>query len=234
MKIKKSWGVEIEGGFRRWRDVFTETQQNRLMPHIELWHMGHDTSVSIRGASYTEVQSKPTTRTAILSSFKYLYRLITDTNNSCGTHIHVGVHRKYYGVLCTPEYVSFFTEKYTEKWGYNPKYMQRTSNRYCSPHIGVSDIAAQLWVKTSRNYHSESRYKAVNFPFNKHGTVEHRIFPHLSCQSGTYHTARQELKEMMDFVDKTIDAFLVGKEINIKMKETIQIPTRGKEEVIYV
>ena len=195
-----TYGIEIEGAF--------------VLPSrgMRWWTGGTDGSVN----ASCEHQNASECRSTVLRSMEEVRRAIEElspclfaTNLSCGTHIHVGglspeqytilfLNKNLFKVFKT-EYMHFLESMPREMY---EKYSHRLDNDYCS--FGLSDLKVVDQMFCKSNYHSiphnsSARYKAVNFAYFAHKTVEFRAFPYVEVP-----LSFQEIKLWIDLATTSI------------------------------
>lgn len=165
-----TWGVELEGGFdpdRNWERV-----ANRLDWSVE-WDESVDT-----WAENQELVSPVYDKLHLLKrDLKELYSYLVDANNSMGFHIHIGVPRPVYYLLSSWGFVNFFQNAVIGKF---PQIRGRLNNHFCVAWKGYdwpSNHTLQVQAPGKYSPNGNDRYKAINYCYGLHKTIEFRLFP---------------------------------------------------------
>ncbi len=190
-----TWGVELEGGFEGDYEGAADACG---------WDVDYDESIDTCAASAELVSPVYDKLHLLKHDLKTLYPYIVDANNSMGFHIHIGVPRPVYYLLSSWGFVDFFQQKVGDEF---PEVRSRLTNHFCgawggpggSPpnRYGVGPdwprnhtLQVQAPGKYSQN--GNDRYKAINYCYGLHKTIEFRLFPAVN----DYH----EAFEYLDFV----------------------------------
>lgn len=208
------WGIEIEGGWTGAPLGFTGCD---------------DRSVSELHSRYryTEmVLSKPVLsinqlKKCVLKACKSYYR---ESNDTCGTHIHWSpVHyHKYF----RPEFPKYFVKEYKRFFERDYRFLVRLSNKYCSGIITINDMCNQVRSKTNQCFNSSARYKAVNYPFMAHKTIEFRVFPALNPRQ-----VGEDITKICNFLELVISSFGKWHRTRpLRISETMELDADGVEE----
>ena len=164
------FGVELEAGFQGTYEI-----RRKLSDAIkeEEWNAGSDSSVIcyVTGNQVIELKSKVYNDTdRYLKALKKFKPLLNEANETMGYHVHVSFPNIMdYVSICSRDFINDFRKKFIEFADKKYPFLnKRLANKYCS-------------FEYPENYFKHGilgeRRKAINFSaFNKHKTVEFRIF----------------------------------------------------------
>lgn len=158
-----TWGVEIEGGWRGHPNASTIRSC-----------LSHDGSLERLDSPYGELVSTPYRCWHQLESW-LADVWPTQTNSSCGYHIHVGsLLEKEKTRLCQPGFFELFYKR-LEEWG--EQYPCR-NRLFWSRLRGENYYCRREFYPLEQMRGLHSRYTGINFAaWSKHGTIEFRVLP---------------------------------------------------------
>lgn len=165
----KGIGVELEGGWH--------------VPPATTIH--HDGSVNVRANHVGEVSTPGPIDTLPLALAWTRQNYPSSVNSTCGLHVHLSVNNLNYGRLMETEFKDYFEQQLAQ---FLQDGLDRNAqgfellrsrfngdNRYCQK---IFRPAEQIYVPGRYGDPAvHPRYSQLNFCYNRHGTVECRVFP---------------------------------------------------------
>ena len=166
-------GYEIEGEFsqplikelKKWGEIKSDGSLSRCSSSKHLLS---------RVESLAEYASPPLHHKDDMAEIRSFFTLLDKAyqnkefhfNNTCGFHIHLSFTPSKPPELFSTQFMEYFRELLKEKQKLVVK--RRAANRFCRIVIAESELIQE-----------ETRYRFVNIlpAYNKHGTIEFRIFP---------------------------------------------------------
>ncbi len=174
-----TWGVELEGGFEGRYESDAEARG---------WVVDYDESVETYAENAELVSPVYDNLDLLKRDLKALYGYIEDINSSMGFHIHIGVLRPIYYLLSSWGFVNFFQNAVVDEF---PETRRRLANHFCGAWRGPvargnsfgggpdwpRNHTLQMQAEDKYDGNGNDRFKAVNFCYGLHKTIEFRLFP---------------------------------------------------------
>ncbi len=174
-----TWGVELEGGFDGNYESAAEGRG---------WVVDYDESVETWAENAELVSPVYDNLDLLKNDLEALYRYMVDANSSMGFHIHIGVPRPVYYLLSSWGFVDFFQKKVGDQF---PETRRRLANHFCGAWRGPDapgDVyypdpdwprnhTLQMQAPGKYSENNNDRFKAINYCYGLHKTIEFRLFP---------------------------------------------------------
>lgn len=185
------------------------------------WNRGREIASSDTnndGLRELEITTPPLKVGKTIQAIDILTQKLVLTNSSCGFHIHISIkNMDNYIRLTRPDFMLKFVETMTKKF---PETKKRLDNSYCTGTYSKGQEAYDIEAQFHDTYKQDTRYRAVNFCYRLHSTVEFRLFPTSKWNTRKDIFARYVLATV-EFVEDYLDN-LPQKNIVVEKVGTIQ------------
>ncbi len=180
-----------------------------------------------------ESNSDPTPLEVIGNYLERNYPILS--NASCGMHVHFSFKNKlYYSRLMDQAFHVYFLAQ-LKAWGEAQKINSKHefwrrlagNNHYCQ----VSDIQADYQAGLSSK--DSARYKALNFCFRLHGTLEIRVLPMFKKRTTAEKAVRACVEIINSYLDRTGGKREEKVELNLKQTGLLA-PEPEKDEKYFI
>jgi len=220
-----SIGVELEGGmdYADKRKVATAYGSN------DRFEMKNDGSVHVhqKEDSNMEMTYWSTKTKDVFDFIGFCYANGFETDDSCGLHVHVRFSdmESAVAMLSLPKPQQLFIRLFKDKFGDNPKYMNRLTNNYCKARYNENAVVAQITREAAR-------YHAVNLAaYGKHGTVEFRLLPRAKTGTEAVSAIRWLLNTVTKILNQKLMKGVVMKTVPGFRMENYTVPGNMELEI---
>ena len=181
-------GVEIEG---LWHKDIDNTVLRKKLHRLKGWTRNYDSfiqsdgSISIGNSNPDyddyEITTPPLDLRNTLKAISMITKFLKHTNDTCGFHIHASFKdTNNYLKLTQPDFMTSFVKVMTKTF---PETKIRTTNNFCRGTYDTGQEVSTIERQFIDTYKERTRYKAVNFCYGLHKTVEFRLFPAMQWMS---------------------------------------------------
>lgn len=227
MKYINMIGAEIEAAYTT-EDFRGLRDWAYLNGMVELHDDG---SINVEDMSYQkEAVTQPTANMAVFEKvIKDLYTFNPEVNDSCGLHFHISLKKESdYMRLLNYKFYKFFERQIAALA--KRELTKRLDGSYSEKYHSEKGFNTDTMLQYQDSSKSSYRYRAVNYCYNLHGTVEFRVFN--ACKTA------QEVLFYANFLIDCVEFYLdtiEKKPLRIKQKlienmGTIEINLNSKTE----